>query len=113
MRKLPWPGLLALFALSLASASHAEDQRPPQVALADPNVCVTVRASARYVGYGYTHTVVISNGCPKVVECSVWTDVDPEPRTTVQLKPKESREHVTRSGSPASAVVAGKSCRFR
>jgi hypothetical protein len=113
MRWLLLAALVVLFGCPFVRSSHAEDKRPPQVVAPDPNVCADVKAAASYVGYGYTHTITLSNGCPKAVECSVWTDVDPEPRTTLHLKPGQRADHVTRRGSPARAVTAFKSCRFR
>lgn len=75
--------------------------------------CAQVQASARYVGYGYTHVVTLKNTCNKDVECVLWTDVDPEPRSTVQAAAGETVELVTRRGSPSLAVTAYKSCSFR
>jgi len=74
--------------------------------------CASVTASARFKAYGYTHIVTLSNSCQRAVSCEVWTDVDPTPRVTLQAKPGQSAEVVTRNGSPASEVHAGKLCRF-
>lgn len=104
----------AALVVSLAAGhSSAQDKRKPAAAAANPDVCAEAHASARYVGYGYTHVVTLKNGCPKPVECALWTDVDPEPVTKVQVAPGERVEIVTRRGSPAHAVSAHKSCRFR
>jgi hypothetical protein len=114
-----WLQAVAEFAVLLAillvgGPSLAQDKRPPTPSVApDPEVCAEVRATARFVGYGYTHVVTLKNKCPKPVECQLWTDVDPEPRTTVQVAPGGSAEVVTRRGSPARAVSGLKNCRFR
>lgn len=119
------PALLALSSVPLASAADKKPKPPkasppaapadaPPVAKAVPaDACAEARGSARYEGYGYTHVVTLHNGCEKPVECALWTDVDAEPRTTVQLAPGQSIEIVTRRGSPAREVVAQKSCRYR
>jgi hypothetical protein len=118
-----------LLPLSWASTSWAEDKapakrppvrRPPVVGVekeptAEPvaNDCAVVTASASYVAYGYNHIITLTNSCKKAVECAVWTDIDPEPRTTLRLLPGESSELVTRRGSPARDVTAFKQCTFR
>ncbi|MEY4512413.1 MAG: hypothetical protein RLZZ450_4535 [Pseudomonadota bacterium] len=117
------PALLVLSALSpLAAPLHAEakdkdktkDKSPTDPGAAQSaNECAKVQASARYVGYGYTHLITLHNTCRQRVECSLWTDVDPEPRTTVQADTGQTAEVVTRRGSPSREVTAYKSCSFR
>lgn len=107
--------LAALVVFPLWSRSSAlagdKDKAPPVVQ--NPNDCAVVKATARFVGLGYTHAIVLRNGCQKPVECSVWTDVDPEPKTILSLRPGEEDEVVTRRGSPAREVTAFKQCSFR
>lgn len=116
-RSVAW--LAATFALFLPSFSQvrAADKKPPPAppVAAQPSAdsCAVATASARYIGYGYTHVVVLQNNCDKAVECSLWTSVDPEPRTTVKVAKGASAEVVTRRGSPASDFAALKSCSYR
>jgi hypothetical protein len=110
--------LAALSALILPSFSAvgAADKKPAPPPVTTPpaaDSCAVANASARYVGYGYTHVVVLHNKCDKTVECALWTDVDPEPRTTVKVARGASAEVVTRRGSPASDFQALKSCSYR
>jgi len=121
--------LAALLVLSVASPwfapraallqAHAKDKDKgkdrEQTGPAAQNVdeCAQAQASARYVGYGFTHVVTLKNTCTRAVECALWTDVDPEPRTTVQADAGQTAEVVTRRGSPSRDVTAYKSCRFR
>jgi hypothetical protein len=109
-RMLPLLSLLGVLAISGGASSQvkAPIKAPPK----SPAACVSVTASVRSEAYGYTHLVVLRNGCEKPVECQVWTDVDPTPRRTLRAAPGESSEIVTRIGSPASAVTAFKECRF-
>lgn len=106
--------LAALFAgLGLA---HAEDKRPPKepvLPAPSADVCALASGSVRMEAYGYTHVVTLKNGCTRTVECALWTDVDPEPRTTVTATPGRSAEIITRRGSPAREVTAFKTCRFK
>jgi hypothetical protein len=113
--------LAALLVSSVAAPRQADakdkdkgkdrEQTGPVTQNADD--CAEVQASARYVGYGYTHVVTLKNACTKAVECALWSDVDPEPRTTVQADPGQTAEVVTRRGSPSRDVTGYKSCRFR
>jgi len=99
--------LILFCAASLAFASSAAADSPKPV-----SECASVSASARYAGSGYRHVVTLTNNCQKPVACEVWTDVDPTPHYTLQADPGKSAEVAVRIGSPASAVRAGKSCRF-
>jgi hypothetical protein len=94
---------LSLVGVGAAAAADA----PQQV-----GDCASVTAIARFSGIGYTHVVTLTNACQRAVSCEVWTDVDPTPRLTIQAKPGKSAEVVTRIGSPASEVHAGKLCHF-
>ncbi|HEX5656997.1 MAG TPA: hypothetical protein VFX59_07365 [Polyangiales bacterium] len=106
--------LLGLSATALADGKRApkpavEEPAPGQ----DPNQCTKVEGSARFVGLAYTHSITLRNGCGRPVACTLWTDVDPEPKQSVQVKPGESVEVVTRRGSPARELTAFKECTFR
>ena len=118
------PALLALSSATLALAADKKPKPPKAPSPAAPSeapvakavpadACAEARGSARYEAYGYTHVVTLRNGCDKPVECALWTNVDPEPRTSVQAAPGQSIDIVTRRGSPAREVVAQKSCRYR
>lgn len=106
-------GLTVAAVLGVSQAASSQTIRVP--AKSPPKsaaVCANVTGGVRAEAYGYKHVVTLRNGCDKPVECQVWTDVDPEPRNTLRAAPGESVELVTRIGSPASAVTAGKECRF-
>lgn len=119
MRRFGIAALLVLSALSpLRSEAKDKDKNKDKIptdpgAAQSPNECAKVQASARYVGYGYTHVVTLKNTCAQSVTCALWTDVDPEPRTTVQVEAGQSAEVVTRRGSPSREVTALKACSFR
>jgi hypothetical protein len=112
--------LLGLSAAAFTTEVHADGKRapkppaPPEDAPAqDPNQCAKAEARASWVGIGYTHAVTLRNGCDRPVSCTVWTDVDPEPKQAVQARPGESVDVVTRRGSPAREFTALKDCTFR
>jgi hypothetical protein len=115
MVRIAWVGLLVgMSATALADGRRkppAPEDAPAQAQ--DPNQCTKAEATARWIGIGYTHGVTLHNGCERPVACTLWTDVDPEPKQSVQVKPGESADVVTRRGSPARAVTAFKDCSFR
>lgn len=106
------PGLALFTVLALSQSAFSQARPPAKAQPKTPALCAIVTASARAEAYGYKHLVTLRNGCDRPVECQVWTDVDPEPRATLRAAPGETSELVTRIGSPASAVSAGKECRF-
>ena len=97
--------------ISTAGAAQATNAADPEQ---DPNAvdCATVTASARMQAYGYAHVVTLSNHCARAVSCEVWTDVDPSPHYTLTAKAGQRAEVITRNGSPAREVQAGKQCRY-
>jgi hypothetical protein len=97
----------ASLALTSTTAGTATADSPQQV-----GDCAQVTASASFKGDGYRHIVTLTNNCQRAVSCEVWTDVDPTPRHVIQAKPGKSAEVITRNGSPASEVHAGKLCHF-
>jgi hypothetical protein len=108
--------LLALSAPALADKKAPPASKPPSddpTAPQDPNQCAKAEGSAHFVAMAYTHSVTLRNGCARAVACTVWTDVDPEPKQSVQVPPGESVEVVTRRGSPARELTAFKNCTFR
>ena len=99
---------LALIGLACASFSSAAAADPAPEGLD----CASVTASVRLQAYGYAHVVTLVNRCQRAVSCEVWTNVDPSPHLTLQAKPGQSAEAVTRRGSPSRAVKAEKACRL-
>jgi hypothetical protein len=96
---------VALLVLGVASPVAADPAPAPGSV-----DCASVSASARPQAYGYAHVVTLANHCARAVTCEVWTDVDPSPHHTLSAKSGETVETITRAGSPARAVQAGKSC---
>jgi hypothetical protein len=72
--------------------------------------CAHVRTQAPYRAYGYDHEVLIENTCPKPIDCSVKTNVNPEV-TTVRVAPHATETIVTYRGSPASEFKADVDCK--
>jgi hypothetical protein len=60
--------------------------------------CYTVWAEAQKMGSHYRHRVFVENDCEYWLQCSLWTDVDPQPPVMVSVGPGMS-EHAETSGS--------------
>jgi len=71
--------------------------------------CIEHRGEARYRGYGYQHIVIINNGCDQDARCEVATDVTPE-SANVHVPAGETKEIITRNGSPSRAFEPRVSC---
>lgn len=78
----------------------------------DAPECVTIRAWSRSDGVGFTHVVTVQNLCPGTIRCELGSDADPTPQS-VELRPGESRDVVTRVASPAPGVSARGRCTQR
>jgi hypothetical protein len=85
-----------------APATEPARQNQPSVG------CVTVKAWTRYSS-GYDHLVTLQNGCTKVADCRVSTDVNPTP-IRVTLAPSASETVLTFRGSPAYTFQAKVDC---
>src|SRR5262245_31504606 len=93
-----WPN-----ATQAAPDGGARDAGPPVPA------CVSVHSYARYGAVGYDHIVSISNGCSKLVDCVVRTDVSADP-ILASIPPRQSTDLVTWRGSPAYTFKADVKC---
>jgi hypothetical protein len=84
-----------------ASAAPAAAAGPsPQARAGQPaGACVQARAWTRYSS-GYDHLVTLQNGCAKVADCQVSTNVNPAP-IRVMLPAGATETVLTFRGSPA------------
>ena len=74
--------------------------------------CVRAFPEARYSGVGFNHIVHLVNACAATAECTVSTDVNPEPQTVV-VAGRSQAEVNTFLGSPARVFVPNVTCRMR
>lgn len=107
--------LRRLLGLGLAAtvAGTAAAEGPPNAPKDGGGVpkCASVRSEARYGAYGYDHLVEIENSCERALQCTVKTDVNPEP-TQVRVGPKEKATVLTFRGSPAREFKADVRCQL-
>jgi hypothetical protein len=73
--------------------------------------CVQVVTESRYVPFGYSHVVVLRNGCARAASCIVSTDVNPEP-LPAEVPAGGAAEVVTFLSAAASKFTARVSCRL-
>jgi hypothetical protein len=93
---------LALAALALPCAAAGESAES----------CVTYAGEARYGAMGYNHLVHITNRCSVAADCSVSTDVSPDPVPT-EVGPKSEVTVTTFLGSPARTFTPHVKCTMR
>ena len=85
-------GALSTTALLLALLSSLPT--PLSGGTASARSCYTIWAEAQKMGSHYRHLVYVENDCEYWLQCSLWTDVDPQPPVMVSVGPgtTENRE---------------------
>ena len=86
-------GLLLLLFWGLAVSPH-----PLGPSQAGARSCYSVWAQADKMGSHYRHRVYVENDCEYWLQCSVWTDVDPQPPKMMTVGPGMT-EHGETNGS--------------
>ena len=81
---------LAACAAVLAWAAPAHD-------VADARSCYRFWAEADGSGSNYRHFVYVENECDYWLQCSIWTDVDPQPPKMLTVGP-DSTENAETNG---------------
>jgi hypothetical protein len=95
------PSLAARLALALVFVSR----------VAAAQSCITSLAQARFDGGAYDHWVSVTNECPLLVYCSVWTDVNPSPQV-VPIEPGQAVDVLTFRASPARVFTPQVVCGY-
>ncbi len=54
---------------------------------ADASSCYEIYGKVRNVGTGWAHIVYVENNCEDWLQCTVWTDVDPQPPAMMSVAP--------------------------
>ena len=71
--------------------------------------CVQARDEARYIGFAYDHWVHIRNTCGAAADCSVSTNVNPDP-VDVRVPAGEGRSVLTFRANPSRRFTIKMSC---
>lgn len=61
--------------------------------------CYSLWAQADKMGSRYRHTVYVENDCDYWLQCSVWTDVNPQPPKMLTVGPGMTEHEETTGGS--------------
>jgi hypothetical protein len=104
--------LRAVACLAFALATLVQPGPPANSGAPGVLACVKYRGEARPWGIGFKHVVILVNECTLAAECTVSTDVNPEP-VVVTVPAKETLEVVTFLSSPARTFVPSVVCRSK
>lgn len=97
--------------MAIAGGLAAAAAPLPAGARPEPSDCVRVSQSSPYRNFGYDHLVHLHNTCPARVECTVATNVNPEPiETSVEAGAKKTV--LTFRGSPARTFTSRVACAY-
>jgi hypothetical protein len=84
---------------------------PTNVRQGSPMECVEVGGVSIWGGVGWNHFVYLTNHCGETVDCSVTTNVNPEPREAI-VPQEVTALVVTAWNSPVSVFVPSVTCAF-
>lgn len=75
--------------------------------------CHSIWADARGSGSHYRHFVHVENDCDQWLQCSVWTDVNPQPPKMLSVAPGTIESAETNGHSPYDDPRGFGSCHFK
>jgi len=73
--------------------------------------CYRIWAEADRMGSSYRHTVYVENDCDYWLQCSLWTDVDPQPPVMLSVGPGMTEHGETNGSSQYDDPRAFGACR--
>jgi hypothetical protein len=95
--------LIGLATLALSTRASAEDTQAS---------CIKFWGETRYGAMAYNHVVHVANSCDTGADCSVSTDVNPQPQQ-IAVEARSSIEVMTFLGSPARTFKPNVRCAMR
>jgi len=98
--------LCAAFVLGLALCIGSVD--PSE---AGARTCYAIYAKADKMGSRYRHIVYVENDCDYWLQCSVWTDSNPQPPRLLSVGPGMTEQAETSGDSPDDDPQAFGTCR--
>ena len=78
---------------------------------AEAGSCYSVWAEAQPMGSHYRHVVYVENDCDDWLQCSLWTDVNPQPPKMVSVGPGMTESAETNGRSDVDDPKGFASCR--
>jgi len=73
--------------------------------------CYKIWVEAQKMGSNYRHQVYVENDCEYWLQCSVWTDADPQPPVMLSVGPGMTEHRETSGDSQYSDPKAFGACR--
>ncbi len=73
--------------------------------------CYQISGKARDLGSRWAHIVVVENDCDYWLQCTVWTDVDPQPPVMLTVGPDTSEQAHTTTDAEQQEFKPFGSCR--
>ena len=101
-------GVLAVWVASWFVAAAPE---PLDTAAAHAEDCYSIWAKAQEEGSRYRHVVYVRNDCDYWLQCSVWTDANPQPPQMLSVGPGMTEQAETSDDSPSDSPKAFGTCR--
>ena len=105
------PGMRIVVALAGALALLALTHLPPRHA--DARSCYRIWAEVDGSGSHHRHFVYVENDCDDWLQCTVWTDVNPQPPQMLSVAPSATESVETNGHSEKAEVRAFGNCRFK
>ena len=97
--------LLGLLGLGLVGVPSS-----PGPSEAGARSCYSFWAEAEKMGSRYRHRVYVENDCEYWLQCSVWTDTDPQPPQMLTVGPGMTEHRETNGRSPYDDPKAFGAC---
>jgi len=73
--------------------------------------CYSIYAEAESMGSRYRHLVYVENHCDAWLQCTVWTDVNPQPPVMLTVGPGMTEKRETNPDSEVGSPRAFGACR--
>ncbi|MAQ15051.1 MAG: hypothetical protein CMN30_09690 [Sandaracinus sp.] len=96
--------LAVLGLIGFASVAYADAVTTPD--------CVSVRKSADYRGYGYTHAIHVTNSCDEAIRCTASADSAPDP-IRFEVRAGQAVDKTLKIGAPGSSFELTLRCEKR
>lgn len=93
------PIIQALFTAAIALALLVGLGRQLEPTHVEARSCYSTWAEAQRMGSHYRHIVYVENDCDYWLQCSLWTDVDPQPPAMLSVGPGMTEQAETNGSS--------------
>ncbi|MGB5808882.1 MAG: hypothetical protein WBG86_00055 [Polyangiales bacterium] len=78
---------------------------------AHAEACYELYGEVRKVGPGWAHIVVVENNCQDWMQCTLWTNVDPQPPVMLGVAPSATEKRQITADSEMKEFKTYGSCR--